>query len=114
MSREEGEASGDVRRARVPSMCRYAMGSEASVTRLIQLLRTDDKSVRDMAASLIWQRYFGDLLDLARKHLDKRVRVRADEEDVLQSMFQSFCARQVRGEFDLADRDELWKLLVTI
>jgi RNA polymerase sigma factor (sigma-70 family) len=29
-------------------------------------------------------------------------------------MFQSFCARQVRGEFDLADRDELWKLLVTI
>src|SRR5271165_2707989 len=29
-------------------------------------------------------------------------------------MFQSFCARQGRGEFDLADRDELWRLLVTI
>src|SRR5271155_2547013 len=29
-------------------------------------------------------------------------------------MFKSFCLRQQRGEFDLAGRDELWKLLVTI
>jgi len=90
------------------------MEPDASVTRLIQLLRDDDRSVRDMAASLIWQRYFRDLLDLARKNLDRRVRRRADEEDVLQSMFQSFCARLRRGEFHLADRDELWRLLVTI
>jgi RNA polymerase sigma factor (sigma-70 family) len=91
-----------------------AMGSDASVTRLIQLLRSDDTAVRDLAARLIWQRYFADLLDLARKNLDRRVRRRADEEDVLQSMFRSFCARQGRGEFELAGRDELWKLLVTI
>jgi RNA polymerase sigma factor (sigma-70 family) len=90
------------------------MGSDASVTRLIQLLRSDDTAVRDLAARLIWQRYFADLLDLARKNLDRRVRRRADEEDVLQSMFRSFCARQGRGEFELAGRDELWKLLVTI
>jgi RNA polymerase sigma factor (sigma-70 family) len=87
---------------------------DASATKLIRLLRAEDKAVRDMAASLIWQRYFRDLLDLARKNLDKKVRRRADEEDVVLSMFQSFCARQVRGEFDLADRDELWRLLVTI
>ncbi len=90
------------------------MEPDASVTRLIRLLRDDDRGARDMAASLIWQRYFRDLLDLARKNLDKRVRRRTDEEDVLQSMFQSFCARQGRGEFDLAGRDELWRLLVTI
>ncbi len=90
------------------------MEPDASVTRLIHLLRAEDRAVRDMAASLIWQRYFRDLLDLARKNLNKRVRRRTDEEDVLQSMFQSFCARQGRGEFDLADRDELWRLLVTI
>jgi RNA polymerase sigma factor (sigma-70 family) len=90
------------------------MEHEASVTKLIPLLRAEDKSARDMAAGLIWQRYFRDLLDLARKNLDKKVRRRADEEDVLVSMFQSFCARQVRGEFHLADRDELWRLLVTI
>ena len=90
------------------------MGSDASVTRLIQLLRADDPAVRDMAAGLIWRRYFRDLLELARRNLDRRVRRREDPEDVLQSMFHSFCARQGRGEFDLAGRDELWKLLVTI
>jgi RNA polymerase sigma factor (sigma-70 family) len=70
--------------------------------------------VRDMAAGMIWQRYFRELLRLARRNLDRRARHRADEEDVLQSMFQSFCARQARGDFHLADRDELWTLLVTI
>src|SRR5262249_23691888 len=114
MTRVEGDSSGAVRRAPALLLCRFGMEPDASVTRLIHLLRADDKAVRDMAASLIWQRYFRDLLDLARKNLDKQVRRRADEEDVLQSMFQSFCARQVRGEFDLADRDELWRLLVTI
>ena len=67
------------------------MKPDASVTRLIKLLGADDRTVRDMAASLIWQRYFRDLLDLARKNLDRRVRRRTDEEDVLQSMFKSFC-----------------------
>ncbi|MFO0892867.1 MAG: sigma-70 family RNA polymerase sigma factor [Isosphaeraceae bacterium] len=90
------------------------MDHNASVTRLIQLLRADDRGVRDLAASLIWQHYFRDLLELARRNLDWRVRRRADEEDVLQSMFHSFCTRQRRGEFDLSSRDQLWKLLVTI
>ena len=90
------------------------MDSPASVTRLIYLLRSRDTAVRDMAAGMIWQRYFRELLSLARKNLDRRARHRADEEDVLQSMFQSFCARQARGDFRLADRNELWRLLVTI
>jgi RNA polymerase sigma factor (sigma-70 family) len=90
------------------------MESSDSVIGLAHLLRSEDPAVRDRAASQIWQRYFRDLLDLARRNLDRKVRVRADEEDVVQSMFQSFCARQGRGEFDLADRDELWRLLVTI
>jgi RNA polymerase sigma factor (sigma-70 family) len=67
-----------------------------------------------MAAGMIWQRYFRELLNLARRNLDRRVRHRADEEDVLQSMFRSFCVRQGRGDFHLADRNELWRLLVTI
>jgi len=90
------------------------MVRDGSVTRLIQLLRSDDAAERDMAARLIWLRYFRDLLDLARKNLDRRIRRREDEEDVLQSMYKSFCLRQQRGEFDLAGRDALWKLLVTI
>jgi RNA polymerase sigma factor (sigma-70 family) len=90
------------------------MVQEGSVTRLIQLLRSDDAGERDLAARLIWRRYFRDLLELARNNLNKRIRRREDEEDVLQSMYKSFCRRQQRGEFDLAGRDALWKLLVTI
>ncbi len=90
------------------------MDHDGSVTRLIQLLRSDDSVERDLAARLIWRRYFRDLLDLARNNLNKRIRRREDEEDVLQSMYKSFCLRQQRGEFDLASRDALWKLLVTI
>jgi DNA-directed RNA polymerase specialized sigma24 family protein len=77
-------------------------------------LRSDDPAVRDAAARSIWDRYFRDLLALARQNLDRRIRLRTDEEDVAQSMFKSFCMRQQRGEFDLAGRDELWRLLVTI
>ena len=90
------------------------MVQEGSVTRLIQLLRSDDAGERDLAARLIWRRYFRDLLELARNNLNRRIRRREDEEDVLQSMYKSFCLRQQRGEFDLAGRDALWKLLVTI
>jgi DNA-directed RNA polymerase specialized sigma24 family protein len=90
------------------------MTTPASVTRLIHLLRSPDTAVRDMAAGMIWQRYFRELLSLARRNLDRRARHRADEEDVLQSMFRSFCIRQGRGDFHLADRNELWRLLVTI
>jgi RNA polymerase sigma factor (sigma-70 family) len=90
------------------------MGRDGSVTRLIRLLRSDDAAERDLAARLIWRRYFRDLLELARNNLDRRIRRREDEEDVLQSMYKSFCLRQRRGEFDLAGRDALWNLLVTI
>jgi RNA polymerase sigma factor (sigma-70 family) len=92
----------------------YLMDRDGSVTRLIRILRSDDTAERDLAARLIWQRYFHSLLELARSNLARRIRRRADEEDVLQSMYKSFCLRQQNGEFDLASRDELWKLLVTI
>jgi RNA polymerase sigma factor (sigma-70 family) len=90
------------------------MSHEGSVTRLIQLIRSADPAEREVAARMIWQRYFHDLLELARRNLDRRVRRRADEEDVVQSMFRSFCLRQERAAYDVSGRDELWKLLVTI
>ena len=90
------------------------MGAQGSVTRLIIDLRSDEPRVREVAARLVWGRYFQELLLLARNHLSARVRSREDEEDVLQSMYKSFCIRQRRGDFDLANRDELWNLLVRI
>ena len=90
------------------------MPTRGSVTRLIIDLRSDEAVVRELAARLVWGRYFQELLALARSHLSARIRGREDEEDVLQSMYNSFCLRQRRGDFDLANRDELWKLLVQI
>jgi RNA polymerase sigma factor (sigma-70 family) len=90
------------------------MTSKGSVTRLIKQLRSDDSAVRDDAARRVWNRYVPALLELARHHLDRRLLHREDEEDVLQSMYASFCVRQRRGTFDLAGREDLWKLLVTV
>ncbi|MGO9466427.1 MAG: sigma-70 family RNA polymerase sigma factor [Isosphaeraceae bacterium] len=90
------------------------MDTPGSVTRLIELLRSDDSVVRDEAARRVWERYVPALLNLARHHLDHRLLHREDEEDVLQSMYASFCLRQQRGSFELFGRDDLWKLLVTV
>lgn len=85
-----------------------------SITQQIDGLVSDDQSVRDEAARQIWQRYFGRLSKLVQSHLDGRIRQREDEDDVVQEMYHSFFRRQSDGDFDLANRDELWQLLVTI
>ncbi len=90
------------------------MKSEGSVTRLLEQLKSDDPAVRDDAVRRVWERYVPALLDLARHHLAQRLLHREDEEDVLQSMYASFCLRQGRGCFELNGRDDLWKLLVTV
>jgi RNA polymerase sigma factor (sigma-70 family) len=88
--------------------------STGSVTQLIDRLRSGSPDSSDEAARLVWERYFPRLLTLARRHLDRRIRVLQDEGDVVQSMGRSFFRRLRRGDFDLADRDALWALLVTI
>ena len=85
-----------------------------SVTQLIGYLRSEDSGLGDEAARRIWERYLPRLLILARRHLDRRIRVLQDEEDVVQSMGKSFFNRRRRGDFDLADHDALWAVLVTI
>jgi RNA polymerase sigma factor (sigma-70 family) len=85
-----------------------------SVTQLIELLRTGSPDASNEALRQIWARYLPGLLTLARRHLDRRIRVLHDEEDVVQSMGRSFFRRLRRGDFDIADRDSLWALLVTI
>jgi len=84
------------------------------VTRLLSDVADGTPSVRQRAEAEIWQRYFPQLLALARKSLDARTRRREDEEDILQSMYVSFCARLKRGEFELEGRGDLMKLLVTM
>jgi len=67
------------------------------------------------AATRIWQRYYDRLVHLARKKLEGLPRRAADEEDVALSAMHSFCRAAAAGRYpQLQDRDDLWKLLVTI
>jgi len=69
------------------------------------------------AVQSLWDRYFDRLIRLARARLRATRKPRAvdDEEDAALSAFDSFCARAARGEFpQLADRDDLWRILVAI
>jgi RNA polymerase sigma factor (sigma-70 family) len=85
-----------------------------SVVQLIVRFRSGSPDLSEEAARQLWERYFPRLLTLARHHLKQRIRVRHDEEDVVQSMGRSFFRRLRRGDFDLAGRDDLWALLVAI
>jgi DNA-directed RNA polymerase specialized sigma24 family protein len=67
------------------------------------------------AAQQLWDRYFGQLVGLARARLYGARRRAADEEDVALSAFDSFFRRAEQGRFpDLHDRYGLWPLLVKI
>jgi hypothetical protein len=67
------------------------------------------------AAQPLWDRYFGQLVRLARVRLNARLRRAADEEDVALSAFHSFCRAADVGRFPrLDDRDDLWAVLVCL
>jgi RNA polymerase sigma factor (sigma-70 family) len=87
------------------------MSSDGSVTQWLGQLKAGEQH----AAQKLWERYFHALVGLARKRLQGAPRRAADEEDVALSAFHSFCHAAERGRFpQLHDRDDLWRLLVTI
>jgi DNA-directed RNA polymerase specialized sigma24 family protein len=90
------------------------MSEYGSVTLCVQNLRSPDCRERDEAARLIWERFSARLQSLVRRHLDNRIRRREDEQDILQSMYASFCLGQLEGKASPSSREELWKLLVRI
>jgi hypothetical protein len=83
-----------------------------SKTRLLGQLRSKDARVRNEAAQAIWNSYCHALLDLACRSLDRRLQRRIGPDDIVQRTFKSFFLRQQRGEFDLAGRDDLLRLLM--
>jgi RNA polymerase sigma factor (sigma-70 family) len=67
------------------------------------------------AVQQLWQRYFRHLVGLAQLKLRGAAPAGGDAEDVALSAFASFWRNAERGHFPLlADRDGLWRLLVTI
>ena len=90
------------------------MSSIGSLTLYVQHLQSPDDRQREEAARVIWERFASKLQALVRRHLDNRIRRREDEQDILQSMYVSFCTGQFQGKTAPASREELWKLLVRI
>jgi len=87
------------------------MSSPGSVSNWIAALKDGDSA----AAQPLWERYYRQLVGLARKKLGTATRQVADEEDVVQNAFHSFFKALGQGRFpQLDDRDSLWRLLVVI
>lgn len=85
------------------------MCSEGSVTHWFEQLKQGDS----VAAQALWERYFPKLVQLAREKLRQVPRRVADEEDVALSALDSFFHATQEGRFpNLADRDDLWRLLL--
>jgi len=88
-----------------------AAESEPSVSEWILGVKRGDCE----AARALWERYFARLVHLARNRLSHGRPRDADEEDVALSAFASFCQAAGQGRFpDLADRDDLWRLLIVL
>jgi DNA-directed RNA polymerase specialized sigma24 family protein len=84
-----------------------------SITGWLGELRDGDQA----AAQPLWEHYFSKLVTVARTKLRRMRKTTADqdEEDAALSAFNSFCAGAARGKFpQLADRDDIWRLLVVI
>jgi DNA-directed RNA polymerase specialized sigma24 family protein len=86
-------------------------GATPSISRWIAALKEGDNE----AAAVLWRAYIDRLVRLARQKLGAAPRRAADEEDVAVSVFRCLCAGAARGRFpDLADRNDLWRLLTTM
>jgi RNA polymerase sigma factor (sigma-70 family) len=82
-----------------------------SITRLIPELRQRD----ERAILMLWRRYGMQIENLARPWLVGVSPGVGDAEDVAQSAFHAFCRAAADGRaMELADRDDLWRLLATI
>jgi DNA-directed RNA polymerase specialized sigma24 family protein len=87
------------------------MSPKGSVSRWIDQLKEGDQE----AAQPLWERYFHQLVAVARAKLPEGRRRAADEEDVVLSAMASLCRGVEAGRFPhLVDRDGLWRLLVTL
>jgi len=87
------------------------MPESGSVTHWLHQLNDGDAA----AAEPLWHRYFDRLVRLAGEKLRGTPKRAADEEDVALSAFDSFCRGATRGRYPrLHDRDNLWRLLITI
>ncbi len=87
------------------------MPADESVSDWICQVKEGDEE----AAQALWERYFPQLLNVARKRLRFHPKTYADEEDVALSALNNFFGAAADGQFPhLNDRESLWRLLSKI
>jgi RNA polymerase sigma factor (sigma-70 family) len=83
---------------------------ESPVTTWIRRLEAGDPR----AAQSLWEHFCTRVHALARRRMPTLIRTGYDEDDVTQSAFHSLFVGISKQRFDLKDRDDLWRLLLTI
>ena len=87
------------------------MNSDSSVTTWLNQLRDGDPR----AAQQLWERYWSSLIAIAHARLSRIPRRVVDEEDAVQEALGAFLRAAQEGRYpQLADRNDLWRLLVVI
>jgi RNA polymerase sigma-70 factor (ECF subfamily) len=86
------------------------MPADDSFAEVMARLRGGDNE----AAARVFQQFAGRLIGLARARMDGKLKQKIDPEDVAQSALKSFFVRNADGQFDLANWDSLWALLVVL
>jgi RNA polymerase sigma-70 factor (ECF subfamily) len=66
------------------------------------------------AASVVFEKFVHRLIALASCQFESKLRVKADPEEVIQSVYLSFLKRMETAPYELADWGGLWSLLATI
>jgi RNA polymerase sigma-70 factor (ECF subfamily) len=82
--------------------------SDVSDRSLLRRLRAGSEN----AATEIYLRYATRLHALARSRLGEDLAPRVDAEDIVQSVFRTFFRRVSKGDYDVPDGEELWKLFL--
>jgi DNA-directed RNA polymerase specialized sigma24 family protein len=87
------------------------MSADEPVTYWLRQVEAGDED----AARRLWERYHGELVELARARFGTTPRRVADEEDVALSVLRCLYEGAARGQFaELVNRGALWQLLATI
>jgi RNA polymerase sigma-70 factor (ECF subfamily) len=85
--------------------------AEFDMDRFIQDL---GRGGNEQTARQLFDTYVERLMALARKRISQRLASRVDPEDIVQSVFRTFFGRLKEGRFEIADQDDLTKLLMRI
>ncbi|MCA9048362.1 MAG: hypothetical protein KDA89_06515 [Planctomycetaceae bacterium] len=84
---------------------------EGSVTFVIRRMQKGDSS----SADFLWDRFFERLQKLVKNRLVTRARLLSDEEDLALTSLSELFRGLLNGKFPaIGNRDEFWRLLVTV